>query len=115
MSSSVRSLRLKPLEERPVVCTDKTGLLTHNSMELTHIYCGGNLTALKSSEISAAEKNIIMMATMCCDASAERVGDRLVRQGDATEAAIVAAAEKYAGGRQAHDREHVSPPLRNSF
>lgn len=95
----VRSLSaVETLGGTTVVCTDKTGLLTHNSMELTHIYCGGNLTALKSSEISAAEKNIIMMATMCCDASAERVGDRLVRQGDATEAAIVAAAEKYAGG-----------------
>lgn len=93
-----------------VVCTDKTGLLTHNSMELTHVYCGGEVTRLTLDGVDAQAKNTIIMASMCCDATAQRINGKLVCQGDSTEAAIVAAAEKYAGSDK-HTVENIYPRL----
>ena len=79
-----------------VICADKTGTLTQNRMTVTALFDGQESLALREdTALSKRQKDLLLMAAMCCDAD---VIDRDGQEqwiGDHTEAGIVAAARRY--------------------
>jgi len=111
-----------------VICCDKTGTLTQNSMMTTEIVVDGRTVtvsgvgyeprgefildnkALSLGELShwTALRLLLECAFICNNARLEKVGTQYRIIGDPTEGALVSLAEK-AGIRGTHQRLHLNP------
>ncbi|MFH1275667.1 MAG: calcium-translocating P-type ATPase, SERCA-type [Candidatus Woesearchaeota archaeon] len=91
-----------------VICTDKTGTLTHNQMTVTNIYAnnqsyditgsgyeakGKFLSNGKSASLEFLDK-ILKAGSLCNDAILSGPKDKIEVLGDPTEAALIVSAEK---------------------
>lgn len=56
---------LEKLGEISVLCADKTGILTHNNMNVVKIFNGNETFDISSSEISAKTSMVIKLASAC--------------------------------------------------
>ncbi len=81
-NSIIRKLpAVETLGGASVICSDKTGTLTQNKMQVVQMY-----------SIGAKEDKILELATMCTDVNVEAKGNKLIGIGEPTEVAIVNAA-----------------------
>ena len=81
-NSIIRKLpAVETLGGASVICSDKTGTLTQNKMQVVQMY-----------SIGAKEDKILELATMCTDVNVEAKGNKLIGIGESTEVAIVNAA-----------------------
>lgn len=81
---------VETLGSSSVICSDKTGTLTQNKMEVVTVYdINGKL---ESSSLSS--KFILELGTMCNDVTVEKKGSSYITNGEATELAITNAALK---------------------
>ena len=91
-----------------VICTDKTGTLTHNQMTVTKIWANKKIYQLSGSgygkegqffidkkPVGPEQLNLLLkIGVLCNDAKLESKGKQIEVIGDPTEAALVVSAEK---------------------
>lgn len=75
---------VETLGSATVICSDKTGTLTQNKMEVQKLWTPGQGTD--------GENKLISCGTLCCNSTLTKIGNKLTPQGDPTENAIVSAA-----------------------
>ena len=98
---------VKSLCDVSVICTDKTGTLTQNKMELTAVFDGNRILELNPDEIGAAAKALIRLGAICCDVSLKAKNGREIPVGDPAEIAITKAAVKCLSvNKEALDNEY---------
>jgi Ca2+-transporting ATPase len=93
-----------------VICSDKTGTLTHNRMKATQIVVGGQRLDLTDGQrpVPGAELSLIIGA-LCNDAfvdTAASDGTQPETAGDPTEVALVLAATRFDYRKSALDKEY---------
>ena len=90
-----------------VICSDKTGTLTQNRMTLVKAYVDGwNSTEDIDYQNSDEVKNLLKLATLCCDGSVVFHGTEEQHIGDPTETAIVLAAHKNGLPKESLNKEY---------
>lgn len=116
---------VETLGSTTVICTDKTGTLTHNEMTVREIFAGGQHYEVTGTghaaagEIRCAGEPIaiarhpalaecLRAGVLCNDAQFTRVLDGVSVQGDPTEVALLVAGEK---GGFLHAETHRTSPL----
>ncbi len=106
-----------------IICTDKTGTLTHNEMTVTKIWANGSLYDLSGSgyeskgvfllndkEVAAKPMHLILkIGALCNDAKFETLDRTRKVIGDPTEAALLVSAEK--AGLQRAKLEQEEPRI----
>lgn len=102
---------VEALGSTTVICSDKTGTLTENQMTVQQIYAGGNFFDVSgrgyeaSGELTSEGRAVsvdeqtalgqtLLAGVLNNDSQIKRDGDRLVVQGDPTEAALLVVAQK---------------------
>ncbi len=86
---------VETLGSASVICSDKTGTLTQNKMTLVKAYVDGIESIEDITENSTEPtRNLLLMGTLCCDASVVFTDNEEKHIGDPTETAIVVAAHK---------------------
>ncbi len=86
---------VETLGSASVICSDKTGTLTQNKMTLVKAYIDGAEGIEDISENASEDvKNLLMMASLCCDGSVTFTDGAEKHIGDPTETAIILAAHK---------------------
>lgn len=84
---------VETLGSASVICSDKTGTLTQNRMTLVKAYLDGQPGPETVTEsCSAPIRELLKLATLCCDGSVAVEGEKVRHIGDPTETAIVYAA-----------------------
>lgn len=94
---------VETLGSTTVICSDKTGTLTHNQMTVTHTYIDGQIIKV-SGEGYAPEgsfekkspglKTLLTIGLLCNDATLSKNGSSYEAFGDPTEAALITSAAK---------------------
>ncbi len=77
---------LETLGKTTVICADKTGIITHNSMQLAKIFDGDAVFELDNTPINEKNNMILRLATACS-----------TLEDDPTEAAVKSACTSYCG------------------
>ena len=86
---------VETLGSSSIICSDKTGTLTMNRMTLKKAYVEGEIGLEDiNTENSEKVKNLLKLATLCCDGSVVFDNGKETHIGDPTETAIVLAAHK---------------------
>ncbi|MBQ8303527.1 MAG: cation-translocating P-type ATPase [Clostridia bacterium] len=86
---------VETLGSASIICSDKTGTLTQNRMTLVKAYADGEADSEDITEnVSDKIKNLLSLATLCCDGSVVFEDGAEKHIGDPTETAIVFAAHK---------------------
>lgn len=101
---------LETLGTVSVICADKTGTLTSDSMEVRRVFDGHEITT-PGEDSNDRIKTLLLYGALCCDAA--RTVDESGREqtdGDATELGIIAAAQRFCGTDK-HTLENTCPRM----
>lgn len=74
---------VETLGSATVICSDKTGTLTQNKMEVRKLWSPGG---------KGYEEKLLSFASLCCNCTVDKSAEKMVVSGDPTENAIVSAA-----------------------
>ena len=85
---------VETLGSASIICSDKTGTLTQNRMTLKKAYLDGGVFEDVTENNSHEIKNLLKLATLCCDGAVSFEDGKEKHIGDPTETAIVLAAHK---------------------
>ena len=85
---------VETLGSASIICSDKTGTLTQNRMTLKKAYLDGGVFEDVTENNSDEVKNLLKLATLCCDGAVSFEDGKEKHIGDPTETAIVLAAHK---------------------
>ena len=86
---------VETLGSASVICSDKTGTLTMNRMTLVRLYVDGEGESVEVTDaLDERSRELLRLATLCCDGSVSFADGKETHIGDPTETAIVLAAHK---------------------
>lgn len=76
------------------ICTDKTGTLTLNRMEVEQLFAGGHLVSISNADGVDGEVRKLLQAAILCNEATYEVGDAPGIMGDPVDTALLIAGQK---------------------